>query len=196
MAHRGFAGKGVSLVTRTSWSGLAWPRCGGLFALSDQSWKLWLPLPFPKIRDEPTNFPRKGKETEPPVFFSVFFRSLLGNSGSGPTTGRNTVRKRGLHAMRECFEPGFNAVGGRGDENGKISSSKFHPVFIPRVGVVRAENARHAKPGASGPEYSRAPTPQAPKRRNIPSNGTTARYVAPLQGLTPWSDMARPFRTE
>ncbi len=46
-----------------------------------------------------------------------------------------------------------------GDENWTISSSKFHPVFIPWVGAIRAESARHTKPGSSGPGFRRASTP-------------------------------------
>ena len=50
---RGFVGKGVSMATRPSWFGMSWLPSGGIFAKWDQSWKLWLPLPLPQIRDEP-----------------------------------------------------------------------------------------------------------------------------------------------
>ena len=46
-AHRRFVGKGVPMVTRPSWSGLPWPLGSGIFTTWDQSWKLWLPIPFP-----------------------------------------------------------------------------------------------------------------------------------------------------
>ena len=51
--HRVFAGKGMSMVARPSWSGMHWFQNGGIFAIWDQSWKLWLPFPPPQIRDEP-----------------------------------------------------------------------------------------------------------------------------------------------
>ncbi len=47
LVHRGFVGKGVSMVARPSWSGMPWLPSGGIFAIRDQSWKLWLPLPLP-----------------------------------------------------------------------------------------------------------------------------------------------------
>ncbi len=45
--HRGFVGKGMSMVTRPSWSGMSRLPNGGIYAIWDQSWKLWLPFPLP-----------------------------------------------------------------------------------------------------------------------------------------------------
>ena len=36
-----------AMVTRPSCSGMPWLQSGGRFAIWDQSWKLWLPLPLP-----------------------------------------------------------------------------------------------------------------------------------------------------
>ncbi len=62
--HCGFMGKGMSMVTRPSWSGMSRLPNGGIYATWDQSW-LWLPFPPPQIRDEPRDSGLVKKEVGP-----------------------------------------------------------------------------------------------------------------------------------